>query len=156
MLRRAVTALRGLLLVMGALILLWIPFSYYFSARYDHSWRSTGFSMISFRGCLHVALLHDGGDPNTLAYVRDTSGWPAFELKRLDKFRFFAREALWPVWRRQDLDATHDLTFFWIPLWLLAFLCLAWPVTSFVIARRRRRGRGFEVEATKQGLEVRS
>jgi hypothetical protein len=34
-----------------------------------------------------------------------------------------------------------------IPLWLLAFLCLAWPVTSFLLARRRR-GRGFEVEMT--------
>jgi hypothetical protein len=103
--------------------------------------------MISFRGCLHVALLRDGGDPNTLTYVRDTSGWPAFEFERLDKFRFYAREALWPVWKRQDLDATHDLTFLWLPLWLLAFLCLAWPVTSFLIARRKRKGRGFEVEA---------
>jgi hypothetical protein len=34
-----------------------------------------------------------------------------------------------------------------IGIWLLAFLCLAWPVTSFVIARRRRGTRGFEVEA---------
>jgi hypothetical protein len=31
------------------------------------------------------------------------------------------------------------------PLWLLAFLCLAWPVTSFLLSRRRR-GRGFAVE----------
>ena len=34
-----------------------------------------------------------------------------------------------------------------LPLWLLAFICLAWPVTSFILARRRRKGRGFEVEA---------
>ena len=37
-----------------------------------------------------------------------------------------------------------------IPLWLLAFLCLAWPVTSFVIARRRRGTRGFEVEPSQR------
>jgi hypothetical protein len=37
--------------------------------------------------------------------------------------------------------------FLLIPLWLLAFICLAWPVTSFIVARRRRKGRGFEVEA---------
>src|SRR5687768_2646772 len=34
-----------------------------------------------------------------------------------------------------------------LPLWLLAFLCLAWPVTSFIIIRWRRGLRGFEVEA---------
>ena len=36
-----------------------------------------------------------------------------------------------------------------IPLWLLAIICLAWPVTSFIIARWRRKGRGFEVEARR-------
>jgi hypothetical protein len=33
----------------------------------------------------------------------------------------------------------------WCPLWLLAFLCLVWPVTSFIIARRRHK-RGFPVD----------
>ena len=37
-----------------------------------------------------------------------------------------------------------------IPLWLLAVLCLAWPVTSFVIARRRRGTRGFDVEPSQR------
>ena len=32
-----------------------------------------------------------------------------------------------------------------IPLWLPAAVCLAWPVTSFLLARRTRR-RGFPVE----------
>ena len=36
------------------------------------------------------------------------------------------------------------------PLWLLAAVCLAWPVTSLLV-RRRRRGRGFEVEAKDGG-----
>ena len=40
-----------------------------------------------------------------------------------------------------------------IPLWLLAFICLAWPVTSFIVRRRRRKARGFEVEA-KTGAAV--
>ncbi len=40
-----------------------------------------------------------------------------------------------------------------IPLWLLAALCLAWPVTSFIVGRRRRR-RGFAVEAVGQGSGV--
>lgn len=33
-----------------------------------------------------------------------------------------------------------------IPLWLLAVLCLAWPVISFIVHRRKRQ-RGFTVEA---------
>jgi hypothetical protein len=37
-----------------------------------------------------------------------------------------------------------------IPLWLLAAVCLVWPVTSF-ITERRRRGRGFEVETKATG-----
>ena len=38
-----------------------------------------------------------------------------------------------------------------MPLWLLAAICLAWPVTSLLLARRRRKGRGFAVEAKAAG-----
>ena len=38
-----------------------------------------------------------------------------------------------------------------IPLWLPALLCLAWPVTSFLLARRRRR-RGFPVSLLPPGV----
>ena len=44
---------------------------------------------------------------------------------------------------------------FW-PIWFLAFLCLAWPVTSFIIHRRRNK-RGFPViqpEVSDQKSEV--
>jgi hypothetical protein len=37
------------------------------------------------------------------------------------------------------------------PLWFLIALCLACPVTSFILARRRRKGRGFPVEAGSGG-----
>ena len=40
-----------------------------------------------------------------------------------------------------------------IPVWLLAVFCLAWPVTSFLV-RRRRRGRGFAVETKTAGDPV--
>ena len=39
----------------------------------------------------------------------------------------------------------YNHTRFAIPLWLLAAICLAWPVTSFIIHRRRHK-RGFPVE----------
>jgi hypothetical protein len=40
------------------------------------------------------------------------------------------------------------------PLWLLAAICLAWPVTSMLLARRGRKGRGFEIEVRDQKSEV--
>jgi hypothetical protein len=52
--------------------------------------------------------------------------------------------ALWPWWRSNKVSiAEDDLS---IPLWLLATICLAWPVTALLLARRRRKGRGFAVE----------
>ena len=55
--------------------------------------------------------------------------------------------ALWPHVQRVSASyyTTTSVAF---PLWLLAAVCLAWPVTSFLV-RRRRRGRGFEVEAKR-------
>ena len=38
-----------------------------------------------------------------------------------------------------------DDCFIWVPLWVPAAICLAWPVTSFIIHRRRHK-RGFPVE----------
>lgn len=39
---------------------------------------------------------------------------------------------------------------FTVPLWLLATVCLAWPVTSFIVARRRHK-RGFPIAAKTDG-----
>jgi hypothetical protein len=38
-----------------------------------------------------------------------------------------------------------------MPFWLLAVLCLAWPVTSLLLVRRRRKGRGFEIRMKDEG-----
>jgi hypothetical protein len=63
-------------------------------------------------------------------------------------------EALWvPSFNRYGTHAGTGETVIEMPLWLLASICLVWPVTSFIIARRRRKGRGFEVEA-KPGAAV--
>ena len=48
-----------------------------------------------------------------------------------------------------DIAGIFTMTTVELPLWLLAAICLAWPVTSFLV--RRRRGRGFEVEAKGGG-----
>jgi hypothetical protein len=40
------------------------------------------------------------------------------------------------------------------PFWLFALWCLAWPVASLLLARRRRRGRGFEVEGLGRSVPL--
>ena len=45
-----------------------------------------------------------------------------------------------------EIFSSGGQVFISIPLWLLAAICLAWPVTSLLLARRRRKGRGFAVE----------
>jgi hypothetical protein len=42
-------------------------------------------------------------------------------------------------------DRTDGEAYVFIPLWLLAAVCLAWPVSSFILHRRRQK-RGFPVE----------
>ena len=65
-----------------------------------------------------------------------------------------ARTALCPSFERGPVVIPPGtLVEAWIPLWLPALLFLAWPVTSFIVARRRRKARGFEVE-TKLGNAV--
>ena len=51
------------------------------------------------------------------------------------------------------LNSSRTYGYLVLPNWLLAAVCLAWPVTSFLIARRRRRGRGFAVEAAASGAD---
>ena len=41
-----------------------------------------------------------------------------------------------------------------LPYPFVAAACLAWPVTSLLLARRRRKGRGFGVEVRDQKSEV--
>src|SRR5688572_174477 len=50
-------------------------------------------------------------------------------------------------WGRVYVNFPAKVTTLRLPLWLLAAICLVWPVTSLLLARRRRKGRGFTVEA---------
>jgi hypothetical protein len=52
------------------------------------------------------------------------------------------RPALWPSLSVTDDGFAREVS---LPLWLLAAVCLVWPVTSLLLARRRK-GRRFAVE----------
>ncbi len=99
-------------------------------------------------GGLVIALESEMGN-GTAGFVRDVPEWvrepdvqfrspgPASALTTLAGFDYFTSTS--PGY--SGWTAAY-VTF---PLWLLAAVCLAWPITSFVLERRRRGG-GFEVE----------
>jgi hypothetical protein len=139
MLRRIVRSLRTFLLVVGVLCVAYIPVSYRFA-----------FVVATPRA---AAVAFNGG----LATQISSSATPATYLPEAELgFRSAPRPGDWSPWGIIDTGTLwlgisveaedFSVSAYRIPLWLLAAVCLAWPVTSFVV-RRRRRGRGFEVEA---------
>ena len=61
------------------------------------------------------------------------------------------RKLFWPSVHQSQFPAGAGVatqTDVQIPLWLLAIVCLVWPVTTFIITRRHKRG--FPVEATSR------
>jgi hypothetical protein len=140
MLRRVVTSLRTAIFVLGIALVIWIPASFY-----CHAWCMLRFSrehsvtFISEKG----AVL---GARNSVWFYDDPArAWAG--ISRADSSIYLAMNAFWPV-------APYWTPAVSIPLWLLAAICLAWPVTSLLLARRRRKGRGFGVEIRDQKSEV--
>ena len=139
MLRRVTRTLRVLLAVAGIVVLVWLPVS-------------CGYGALA---AAHVAAGEIGVfSCDGLAEARCVTEDPLYEEPKARVFRL-----------RQDptqgVVVYHFTDFLWpkvsliggfvtFPLWLLSLLCLAWPVTSFLLARRKRR-RGFEVEPATGG-----
>jgi hypothetical protein len=135
MLRRIASSLRITLLIAGVIFLLSIPVSFDAPARY----------VIGYGYGDNIGLHFEDGA--VLVVVPSLYGPIGFT--RGDSY-VLEGNALRPVtdeFYTQHRGVVRIISF---PLWLLAFLCLAWPVTSFVIARRRRGTRGFEVEAKRK------
>ena len=133
MLRRVARVLRVGTLVAGLVLLLSWSVSDVFRPYITLGWPWPRTGLVLADGCL-------------FAVVRDkppSSGiWNAGALA--DDEPVPATSQLRPYW----VDWSGPKSIFVvvsIPLWLLAFVCLAWPVTSFIIHRRRHK-RGFPVE----------
>ena len=137
MLRRVtVNRPRGLLVV-GVVLLLWWSVSYLFAVKVSSPW-SFYKTVVELSEGLLVVAAPARGDSQALVAIARVS----YSLSP-------SGAALYPTWgTNQYLSNAGVASVTWIavPLWLLAFLCLAWPVTSFILARRRRKGRGFEVQ----------
>src|SRR5688500_2791464 len=123
MLRRVARVLRVLLLGLGLLLLLWLPLSFVYTLTVAPSENV----LVAFNhGKLEAWALPNG------------------VLQSLSGVRLGLRRATGLWWTLRDVFLLpgvsasgfpgYGIRFINIPLWLLAFLCLAWPVTSFVIA----------------------
>jgi hypothetical protein len=135
MLRRLALMLRIVLLLVGIALLVWWPIS----------WRHLTLVMSPYPGDGFTALVHEG-----VIHLHVTR-----RVEREFKFRIdntylvwteVVRPSAWPSWYFERMSH-GSLSIIFIPLWLLAAVCLAWPVTSLLLARRRGKGRGFAVEA---------
>src|SRR5688572_8499479 len=146
MLRRVVRGLQIGLLVLGTIIFLWLPISYYYIAAVETSQWPSGVSVYSTEG-VATAVVSLDSSAQSLDFNAGVQGisWE------------HGANSLWPSFG-YDPEYTVDTgdavpSFLTVPanvhvsspLWLLAVVCLAWPVTSLLV--RRRRGRGFAVEA---------
>ena len=138
---------RTTLLVVGLVLTLWVPFSFFYEVWLLSPVPGSQTEVCVVNGIADLQFIED--DPQLRL--------PSVRFRFTPAFRDFRQEYLWPRYLRDRwLNRTGaPITTLWVsfPLWYLPALCLAWPVTSFILARRRRKGRGFEVEA-KPGAAV--
>ena len=138
MLRRVVQALRVALVITGLSLLAVWPYSHYHCTIV--SFPAAGFRLTAIQERLQIHAQRVSSETWSVRSLPLEGDSPAALAA------FFEGPYYLPA---RYYYAHHNvaISFIAIPFWLLAFLCLAWPVTSFVIARRRRRGQGLPVEA---------
>ena len=129
---------RGVLLAAAALLLVLSAISFFIEVSLAPPWPLRRSLLVLENGSawLHVR-------PN------ETSG-PGVTLGRAGGL--IMSDAIVPTVSEMTRPA-GTTTFYSFPLWLLAAACLAWPVTSLVIARRRHK-RGFPVLQTARKSEL--
>ena|SRR5687768_9811210 len=140
MLRRVGRVLRVLLFVIGTAFLISIPLNWLWWGSALSTWPFKRTYIHWKDGCIQLSFLtrSDRNIPLDDAGFNLEAGPVQYGLR--------PRHHWWPEFSR-FVDPGWVSTSLLVPLWLLAFLCLAWPVTSFIVARRKRR-RGFPVEPT--------
>ena len=162
MLRRVVRALRIGFVVAGVLLLAWLPISFWYMAKGKVSVGSRQLGFHADYGSFllwHRAPLSDAprfAIQRRRAYDplwQEWSGGPTVP-RRGGQIIIPSGTTLMSIKRERNplevdygtLGLRTTIRYVEVPLWLLAAICLVWPVTSLLLARRRRKGRGFEVE----------
>jgi hypothetical protein len=138
MMRGIARSLRVLCLAWGLLLLAWLPASYVFYATASGPLSPT----FSLGVNVDDGVLQCNWGSHSSRDSRKAHAW----IGRLDFDMGGAKSPLWPKWLQIEHNSGTS-TAIWLPLWLIAVPCLAWPVTSFILARRRHKP-GFPVEPT--------
>lgn len=146
MLRRLASTMRWALLALGVGLLLWLPVSLSCVLVASKTFARSSGTIVVLNGCAAFSWVET---PESMRMpTSPTWGWQNEPNEH---------PVQWPsaLWPHYDVDGppwrpVHQIR---LPLWLLAAICLAWPVTSFIIARRRRK-RGFVIEVSGQKSEV--
>lgn len=137
----AIVVRRGLL-ALGVAVLLWLPISFWFWTSIYSMYPIKGIGVMISEGSFNVNLYEQAG------FIED---WGIVISKRpQDAPREFAH-CLLPDW--SIAEPPYVRHWVGIPLWIVAALCLAWPVASLVI-HRRRLPRGFPVEPPQDARSV--
>jgi hypothetical protein len=141
MLRLVVRIARTGLFVVGTIIVVCTPPSFFAGAHAQFPWPAeAGLVAVSSGVAQFSVMTYSHLEQDFEADMYRTGG---------DLDWSIVADAAFPRISRGDHD-TFSYVSVSVPLWLLATICLAWPVTSLLV-RRRRRGRGFEVEAKGGG-----
>lgn len=132
--------------VLGLVLLAWLPVSFFLTAGVD--WRALGSIIRIYSWDGHAAASRL--EPDSLF-----SDWSLFNIsisRRNGLDPVSEGLALWPSYNDYSLTnpyASYRQRIVTLPLWLLCAFCLAWPVASFHVQRRRRR-RGFPVDGAEK------
>src|SRR5687768_14517198 len=125
MLRRIERALRTFLLICAAALLTWLPLSWFYEvACWTYLPR-------------HAVVYSSTGAVGLYVWEGRVGGPGEVSIDFEPSDNSWAKKGAWalPWIERVNQFGETEVS---LPLWLLAFLCLAWPVTSFLLARRRR------------------
>src|SRR5687768_6122480 len=135
--RRVARALRGLLFAIGLLLTLAFVYSFFFGVLVRSAYPSASVAFWLAGGVVGVQAEYPGPDEDV--------GIRAWHSRATGEWQW--ADAAIPAFGHGPPIVSHPpasttITEIQLPLWLLAFISLAWPVTSFILARRRRK-RGF-------------
>ena len=136
------------LFAIGIISILGLLWSLWYVSHFSSDWPFRSFSVSLYAGTVWLDVSVDGDasyQAGTLDAIGDDFGMDlhGFEM-RPNTERAYPSKTPWPTVEYSSRPWYRRLKV-GIPLWLLAAICLAWPVTSFIVARRKRR-RGFPVE----------
>lgn len=147
MLRRLTRVVRNGLLLLGLLLLAWLPASFWIAAEMTLPWPAGGAGAAVRDGFVELWML----ERRPLSYPLPFSVEAEWDRYHSGAAGQTASYAFWP--HIAPSDSFFGETNLALPLWLVAALALAWPVT-YLMAHRRVPGKGFAVEAARPGTQA--